>query len=132
MTAIFYGTLLNRVKAVIIDGLVLMGLGLAATSILSKFENTPDWIRLVTFIFIFLLYDPLFTSSFGGTIGHLFIGLRVRRESDEAKKIFFPIAVIRFVIKACLGSISLLTVSGNKKNKAIHDALVGSVVIQAE
>jgi uncharacterized RDD family membrane protein YckC len=132
MTAINYGTLLNRVKAVIIDGLVLMGLGLLASSILSKFENAPDWIRLVAFIFVFLLYDPLFTSLFGGTIGHFFIGLRVRRESDESKKILLPVAIIRFVIKAFLGSISLLTVSGNKKNRAIHDALVGSVVIQVE
>jgi uncharacterized RDD family membrane protein YckC len=125
-----YGKLMSRVKAVFIDSLVIMGLGLLASNLLEKFENAPDSVRLFAFIFVFILYDPLFTSFVGGTIGHLLIGLRVRQSNDETKKIIFPLALVRFITKAFLGWISLLTVTGNSKNKAIHDSLVKSVVIE--
>lgn len=125
-----YGKLMSRVKAVIIDSLVIMGLGLLATFLLNKFENTPDSARLIAFLFVFFLYDPTFTSLFGGTLGHLIIGLTVRRESDESKKMFFPLAIVRFITKALLGWISLLTISSNDKRRAIHDLVANSVVIE--
>jgi len=126
-----YATLLKRVKAAIVDFLVLMGLGLAVSTILSKFENVPDFVRVILFILIFILYDPIFTSTIGATIGHLFLGLRIRRSNDENRKIIFPIAIARFILKALLGWISLLTISVLKKKKAIHDLVAGSVVLQS-
>ena len=126
-----YATLLKRVKAAIVDFLVLMGLGLAVSTILSKFENVPDFVRVILFILIFILYDPILTSTIGATIGHLFLGLRIRRSNDENRKIIFPIAIARFILKALLGWISLLTISVLKKKKAIHDLVAGSVVLQS-
>ncbi len=95
----------------------------------SVFEHVPDNAKIIAFIFIFFLYDPIFTSVFGGTIGHMMFGIRVKREKNQMKNILFPLAIIRFLVKALLGWISLLTISGNKKRKAIHDFLVGSVVV---
>ena len=69
------------------------------------------------------------TSIFGCTFGHLLLGIRVRKEIDETQNVFFPFAVFRYILKVLLGWISLLTVSGNPKRKAIHDYLVGSVVV---
>jgi len=69
---------------------------------------------------------------FGGTIGHFLIGIRVKRERKPEKNIIFPFALIRFVVKATLGWISLLTVSNNLKRKAIHDHMIGSVVIYSD
>ena len=126
-----YGTLLNRVKAAIIDFLIIMGLVLSVSTILSKFGNVPDFVRVILFILIFILYDPIFTSTIGATIGHLFLGLRVRRSNDEDRKIIFPIAIVRFILKALLGWISLLTITVIKKKKAIHDLVAGSVVLQS-
>ena len=126
-----YATLLNRVKAAIVDFLVLMGLGLVVSTILSKFVNVPDFVRVILFILIFILYDPIFTSTIGATIGHLIMGLRIRRSNDEDKKIIFPIAIVRFILKALLGWISLLTIAVIKKKKAIHDLVAGSVVLQS-
>ncbi|MCT4645459.1 MAG: RDD family protein [Carboxylicivirga sp.] len=125
-----YGSLIDRIKALTIDSVVIMALGLITAISFSQFENIPDYIRGVAFVFVFLLYDPIFTSLFGGTIGHLLIGLRVRRDKDHSKKIIFPAAILRFIIKIFLGWISLLTVTGNKKNKSIHDSVVSSVVIK--
>ena len=126
-----YATLLNRVKAAIVDFLVLMGLGLVVSTILSKFVNVPDFVRVILFILIFILYDPIFTSTIGATLGHLFLGLRVRRSNNEDKRIIFPIAIVRFILKALLGWISLLTIAVVKKKKAIHDLIAGSVVLQS-
>jgi uncharacterized RDD family membrane protein YckC len=131
MNEIKYGTLINRLKAIIIDALVLMGLCMIATAIFSRIGYVSDTVRMVVFIFIFLLYDPLFTSIFGATIGHLIIGLKIRRAKDNTRKLIFPMALIRFIIKGTLGFISLMTISITKKNRAIHDIVAGSVVLQA-
>jgi len=131
MNEIQYGTLINRLKAILIDVLVLVGLCMIATAIFSKIGYVSDTIRMVVFIFIFLLYDPLLTSIFGATIGHLIIGLKIRRAKDITRKLIFPMALIRFIIKGTLGFISLMTISTTKKNRAIHDIVAGSVVLQA-
>jgi uncharacterized RDD family membrane protein YckC len=131
MNEIQYGTLINRLKAILIDVLVLVGLCMIATAIFSRIGYVSDTIRMVVFIFIFLLYDPLLTSIFGATIGHLIIGLKIRRAKDITRKLIFPMALIRFIIKGTLGFISLMTISTTKKNRAIHDIVAGSVVLQA-
>lgn len=122
----------DRVKAVICDSIVMIGFMFAATYTFAQFETVPDDARIIAFIFIFGLYDPIFTSLFGGTIGHFLIGIRVKRERKPEKNIIFPFALIRFVVKATLGWISLLTVSNNPKRKAIHDHMIGSVVIYSD
>lgn len=124
-----YPGLLDRVKAVMVDSVILIIFMIIVSTVFSAFENVPDAARIVAFVFIFFLYDPIFTSSFGGTIGHMIIGIRVKREKNIEKNILFPPAIIRFVIKALLGWISLITVTSNNKNKAIHDSSVGSVVV---
>ncbi len=130
MSEVKYGVLILRIKAIVVDSLVLMGFGIAASSILSKFDNVPVAVRIIVFLFIFILYDPIFTCLVGGTIGHLIMGLRVRQSKDETRKIIFPFAVLRFIFKVLLGWISLVTVPGDEKKKAIHDSIAGSVVIQ--
>lgn len=123
--------IIERVKAIVTDSIVMILFIILITYFFSLFNSVPDKARMIAFVFVFVLYDPLFTSIFGGTIGHMLLGLRVKRESDEMKNILFPLAILRFIVKALLGIISLITVSGNKKGKAIHDYLVGSIVIYA-
>lgn len=123
--------IIERVKAIVTDSIVMILFIILITYFFSLLNSVPDKARMIAFVFVFVLYDPLFTSIFGGTIGHMLLGLRVKRESDEKKNILFPLAILRFIVKALLGIISLITVSGNKKGKAIHDYLVGSIVIYA-
>ncbi|MCF8373248.1 MAG: RDD family protein [Bacteroidales bacterium] len=121
-----------RVKAIVTDGIVLVVCMILITYLFSLFENVPDAARIIAFLFVFFLYDPIFTSTFGGTIGHFAFGIQVKRESDQERNILFPYAIIRFIVKALLGWMSLLTVSNNEKGKAIHDMVVGSVVVYKE
>ena len=129
MTIDNYAGVADRVKAVVTDSVVIIINMIIVTYIFAEFEHVPDNARIIAFVFIFFLYDPIFTSVFGGTIGHMMFGLRVKREKNQIKNIIFPLAIIRFIVKSLLGWISLLTVSSNTKRKAIHDSLVGSVVI---
>lgn len=129
MTEITYPGLLDRVKAVIIDTVVIILFMVGAKYVFSTFEEVPDSWRAGAFIFIWIVYDPLFTSLFGATIGHGASGICVRRANDPNKKIIFPLAVLRYVAKTLLGWISLLTISTNEKRQAIHDMLAGSVVL---
>jgi uncharacterized RDD family membrane protein YckC len=132
MTEDNYPGVFDRIKAIMTDGIVVVVYMFVASYIFSLFESVPDNARIIAFVFIFLLYDPIFTSLFGGTIGHMMLGIRVKRESDEHKNILFHKAILRYLVKVLLGWVSLLTVSGNKKRKAIHDFLVGSVVVYAK
>ena len=124
-----YAGVAIRIKAVFVDVMVMFIMMIIITYFLSSFEQVSDYTRGFAFVFIFFLYDPTCTSIFGGTIGHLAVGIRVKRENDENKNIMFPLAILRFIVKSMLGWISLLTVSGNAKKKAIHDSLIGSVVL---
>jgi len=132
MTEENYPGIFERLKAIVTDGIILVVFMFVAAHIFSLYENVPDNARIIAFVFIFLLYDPLFTSLFGGTIGHMIIGIRVKRESNELKNILFPLAILRYIVKALLGWISMLTIARNTKRKAIHDILVGSVVVYAK
>jgi uncharacterized RDD family membrane protein YckC len=131
MIQVKFPGVLDRVKAIVTDSVVMLLFIIIATYTFSFFDNVPDNAKIAAFVFIFILYDPIFTSIFGATIGHMLIGIRVKRELDETRNILFPLAILRFIVKASLGWISLVTVSGNKKGKAIHDYLVGSVVVYA-
>ncbi len=119
----------DRVKAVVTDSFIIIFFLFVVSYIFSYFENVPTIIRIIAFVFVVILYDPFMTSVFGGTIGHMMFGIRVKRENNQTKNILFPFAIIRFIAKAILGWVSLLSVHGNEKRKAIHDYIVGSVVV---
>jgi uncharacterized RDD family membrane protein YckC len=126
-TSIEYPPMLTRVKTFVIDYaamLVLMGV---VSSILDSFGEVPTFIKIVLFIGI-LLYDPLLTS-FGATLGQLLFGIRVRDVTDTNKKINLGYGLLRFLVKASLGWISLIMMSFTGKRRAIHDMAGNSIVI---
>jgi len=127
-----YAHIFARSKAVFVDSLVIVAFMFAAAEILKLFENVPDYVRILITIFIFVLYEPIFVSAFGQTIGHSRINLVVRKEDDPEKHISFFAAIIRFLLKFFLGWLSLLTISGSEKNQALHDIVVKSVVIEED
>ena len=127
-----YPYVAERLKAAVTDGFVLIGLSIAAATIFGQFEEVPDEARIIAFVLIFILYDPLMTSAFSGTIGHYIFGIRVRKGKNESKRVILPLAILRFAIKAALGWLSLITVGGDSRRRAIHDKLAGSVVIYSK
>ncbi len=126
-----YPSIFDRVKAIIVDSIILIILMVVVTDIFSSFEHIPDSARIIAFIIIFGLYDPILTSFFGGTIGHKAIGIRVKQLDNPEKNILLHMAILRYLVKALLGWISLLTVSSNEKKQAIHDSFAGSIVVHS-
>ncbi|SCY40755.1 RDD family protein [Nonlabens sp. Hel1_33_55] len=125
-----YASIPDRVKAAVIDGILIIGAMYGASQLLGNFENVPDAIRIAIAVILFLLYEPLMVSLFGGTIGHMFSDITVRQENQPHENINFFKALVRWIIKVLLGWLSLVTISMTKNKKAVHDMAVQSIVIQ--
>lgn len=124
-----YTKLFTRVKAAIIDSIVLIVLMYLASWVFNAIGTVPNYARITVFIFIFLMYEPILISMFGATVGHFFNDIEVKRENNESKNVNFLRAILRFIFKFFLGWVSLLTIRNSEKGKAIHDFIGGSVVL---
>ncbi len=124
-----YPLLGDRVQSTFIDTLLIITLMFVFAGILDKFESVPDWVRIVLFIGLWVVYEPLCTTL-GFTVGNYIKNIRVRQVSDTAKRINIFQALIRYLLKVLLGWISFLTIHSNKERRAIHDFAVGSVMIK--
>ena len=124
-----YPSLSDRVQSTFIDGIFIVIMMSLSASILDKYENSPDWIRIVLFFGLWAVYEPLCTTL-GFTLGNLIKGIRVRKVSDTSKRLNFFQAFIRYLVKLGLGWVSFITIHSNPQRRAIHDLAVGSVMIR--
>jgi uncharacterized RDD family membrane protein YckC len=123
-----YPQLTDRIQSTFIDTLLIVVLMFVISSILSKFDNVPDWVRIILFIGLFV-YEPIFIT-FGCTLGNYLKKIRVRQNSDSTENINIFKAVLRYLFKLFLGWFSFLTINSNPKRRAIHDLVSGSVMIK--
>ena len=126
-----YPQLTDRIQSTFIDTILIVILIFVFANILDKFDNVPDWVRVIMFAALFIAYEPLF-MTLGCTLGNYFKGIRVRKNSDSTKRINIFQAIIRYPIKVFLGWISFLTIGSNSKRRAIHDLVSGSVMIKLQ
>ena len=113
-----YPELKLRIQSTFIDLILVVILMFAFASILEKFQDVPDWVRIVLFAGLFIVYEPL-SMTLGCTLGNYLNGIRVRKEADSTKRITVLQAIIRYPIKVALGWISFLTISSNPRRRAI-------------
>lgn len=119
-------TLLDRTKASMIDTLILIVVTFMIAEILSNFENVPTWIRVTLFIPI-VMYEPV-CITLGATLGNLIMNIRIRRSSDDSKKLNILRSLIRFFLKLIFGWISYVTVFKNPRKRELHDLISGASV----
>ena len=128
-----YPDLKTRVQSTFIDTMLMLGLMFLAAIILDKInpsqEDEDGWIRGVIFISIWGIYEPV-SMTIGCTLGNYLMKIRVKRNSDNTKRINLVQAFVRFALKILLGWVSFLTIHGNKERRAIHDFAAGSVMIE--
>ena len=124
-----YPQLTDRVQSTFIDTILIIILMFAFAGILDKFDNVPDWVRIALFAGLFIVYEPL-CMTLGCTLGNYLKRIRVRKDSNSAKRINIFQAIIRYPIKVLLGWISFLTINSNPKRRAIHDLVSGTVMIK--
>lgn len=124
-----------RIKSMLIDAVILIGLMFLITRLFDWLEVSSPKIRGGA-LFLVLLYEPIATAIYQ-TIGQKISGIRVVRFSNletnrERKRISFFSSLFRYLAKGLLGWISLLTVTSSKYGQAIHDTTVGSVMVFEE
>jgi len=124
-----YPELGDRIQSTFIDTVLIIILMFVFANFLDKFDKVPDWVRILMFVGLFIIYEPMCMAC-GSTLGNYFKGIRVRRNSDTTKRINFFQAIIRYPVKVLLGWVSFLTISSNPKRRAIHDLVSGSVMIK--
>jgi uncharacterized RDD family membrane protein YckC len=118
----------TRYFSMLVDLLVILLISLAISSLFEKIGEVPNFVRIILFVVVVILYEPLLVSS-GATIGQLILNIRVRSFENPEKKLIFPLAVIRTLVKVFLGWLSFLTVTFNRNRRAIHDFASKSIVI---
>jgi uncharacterized RDD family membrane protein YckC len=123
-----YPQLTDRIQSVLIDTILIVILMFVFSTILDKIENPPDWIRIVMFVGIWFVYEPL-CITLGFTLGNYIKGIRVRQVKDTSKRINIFQSLIRYLFKLLLGWFSFLTINSNSKRRAIHDIIARSVMI---
>ncbi|PWB27516.1 RDD family protein [Flavobacterium sp. HTF] len=123
-----YPPMTERIQSILIDSIIIVACMIIFSDILSGFQNVPDWLRAFLLISLFL-YEPIATT-FGGTIGNNLKGIRVRKDSDNTKKINIFQAIIRYFFKLLFGWFSFITIFSSSKKRAIHDILSGTVMIK--
>ena len=124
-----YPLLGDRVQSTFIDTILIIVLMFVFASVLDRYENVPDWIRIALFVGLFAIYEPVCTTL-GCTLGNYIKNIRVRRTNDSTKRINIIQALIRYIFKIGLGWISFLTINSNPQRRAIHDLVAGSVMIK--
>ena len=121
-------TLLDRTKSSTIDILILISLAYLIAEILYHFNDLPAWLRPSLFALLFF-YEPI-CISFGATIGNSIMDIRIRRSSNEAKKLNIIRSVLRFILKIFFGWLSYITVFKNPRKRTLHDLISGASVIE--
>ena len=124
-----YPLLGDRIQSSFIDGIFIIILMFVFASVLDRYQDPPDWIRIVLFVGLWAVYEPVCTA-FACTLGNYVKKIRVRQHGANSKKINILQALLRYIIKIGLGWISFLTIHSNKERRAIHDFAAGSVMLK--
>lgn len=130
-SSVEYPSLSDRFQSSFIDMLFIVAMMFVSSSVLERYENVPNWIRLVLFLGLWGIYEPLCTSL-GATIGNSAKNIRVKRITNINKRINFIQAFFRYLLKISLGWISFISIHFNPEKRAIHDLAVGSVMIKKQ
>lgn len=125
-----FPSILRRYLATFVDGFLIIVAVIAISFMLSQDSEVAIKIRVGVILLMFFVYEPFCTSKLY-TIGQKMTGIRVRRIAD-GKRISLPLAYIRIVFKLFLGMISFFTIPFSKERRAIHDIVVGSVVVRGD
>jgi len=125
-----FPSLVTRIKALFIDVVIMLIIFTGTTLFIDAFGDIPSFAKGFILIFMFYLYDPILTSFTGSTLGHKMMKLKVRKYNDPERRISLGQAFLRFITKGLLGWISFLTVTGNKRKRAIHDIASGSIILR--
>jgi hypothetical protein len=124
-----YATFPRRVRALVLDGFVLMAallvvVFLAAAVQFAQRGRVALFIGLITLVF---LYEPVAVSVRGRTVGQWLCNLRVVAPTPSQRLPFWK-AFLRWLLKGLTGFASFATMGATQRNQALHDLPFGTTV----
>jgi uncharacterized RDD family membrane protein YckC len=125
---VLYATLPRRIKASIIDGVVLLVLVILSPLIIGTLIGRDTGLNAIAMFTPPLLLEPFLISLLGFTLGQYIFGIQVIR-LDTGGKCPLVASFARYFIKTILGSLSIAYMLFNKKHQAIHDHVAKTVVV---
>lgn len=126
--AIKYPSLRERVIAILLDNITVLLFFFLVTYISGEIIAIHTSLKPFIFFGILFLYEPI-TNTYICTIGQFLMGFRIRRVTEENKRINFFQALVRLLFKYTLGWLSFVTITFNPQRRAIHDYATGSVAL---
>ncbi len=122
-----YATLALRIKASVIDSTILLALIILIPLTIGQFPDHPG-LRAFLMYSPLLFLEPLLVTFTGSTIGQRVMGIAIV-DHERGSRLALPLSFVRYFIKVLLGGLSLVWMFFTSKRQAIHDRLVGTVVI---
>ena len=146
-----YASWISRVGAILIDGIVYLGVtfaviaALVATNLaeedterLEEGELGDAWLALLYAGFLLgpLVYSTLLHGAYGKTLGKMALGIRVVREDDLGaigyRRAFGrALAVLVLGVIPFAGILDGLRPLWDTRNQAIHDKIASTVVVRS-
>ena len=124
-----FPTTSKRYSAIFYDALIVILLLYIANLVYDY--TLPDTLlgRLAVFFIPFFIYDVL-ANTFGITVGQLMTNTRVRRIDNYNEKPNIISQILRSIFKFWAAPISMILTTFSKKQKAIHDTVAKTVVVE--
>jgi uncharacterized RDD family membrane protein YckC len=125
---VLYPRLLRRVRAFLFDSVIFIIVFYAWLAAMPAFEDAQPLLKISLLIIPIVILEPVLVAFTGGTLGHHFMGLRIRDASTDQNIGVFR-AAARAVIRTFLGWLSFIFVLVTNKHQALHDYFTSTVVI---
>ena len=123
-----YSRFIRRVKAALVDSFVLALIMVSVVPALAGIESLPHFFRILITLLPIFLFEPVLVTLTGGSPGHHLFRIKIRNIAED-RKLSILKSIIRFIVKAFLGFISLTLILFTKKHQALHDIASGSIVV---
>lgn len=128
---VLYASLPRRIKAGIIDGVILLALFILCPLIIGTLTGSNSRVNGLAMFIPPLLLEPFLISYLGFTFGQYVFGIRVVR-NDTGKNCPLIASFARYYTKIILGGFSMVYMLFSKKHQAIHDHVAKTIVILSE
>jgi uncharacterized RDD family membrane protein YckC len=130
---LLYATFARRVRALVLDGLILLGV-LLAVAVFAAMVHLAQQVRVGLFfgiIALAILYEPVLVSTTGQTVGHWLCNIRIVAPTATGRLPFWK-AFLRWLLKGLSGLASFATMGATQRNQALHDLPFGTTVQVAD
>jgi uncharacterized RDD family membrane protein YckC len=128
---VLYATLPRRIKASIIDGVVLLALFILSPLLIGSLVGKDIGLNAIVMFAPPLLLEPFLITYLGFTLGQYIFGIQVIR-LDSGGKCPLIASFGRYCTKAILGGLSMVYMLFSKKHQAIHDHLAKTLVVLSD